>query len=240
MNLHWKVDYTLRKNINRNVLNIYSQRTLDPHANPQASLLNIKILAKVNNPFCRVAQHVFLTSYFVFLFRLLLELFWNWTIFCFFKFFLLARTLPWSGGSVWRLFSINSSCAWNWTVRRGSLLSTTSSPFLAALEFLDAEEREYRLIPGPYTDMLGCSMRRSSIGLASKTSGESPLASKQGGGVTYQLSSSWTWTFNFESSFSFSSEFLPFWTSTKIQSSSTLWVSSTDPGTSCSSVSPQM
>lgn len=115
--------------------------------------------------------------------------------------------LPWSGGSVCRLFSINSSCAWNWTVRRGSLLSTTSSPFLAVLEFRDVEESEgeCRLIPGPYTDILGCSIRRSSIGLASKTSGESPLASKQGGGVTYQLSSSWIWAFNLGSSFSFSS-----------------------------------
>lgn len=115
--------------------------------------------------------------------------------------------LPWSGGSVCRLFSINSSCAWNWTVRRGSLLSTTSSPFLVVLEFRDVEESEgeCRLIPGPYTDILGCSIRRSSIGLASKTSGESPLASKQGGGVTYQLSSSWIWAFNLGSSFSFSS-----------------------------------
>lgn len=37
-----------------------------------------------------------------------------------------------------------------------------------------------------YTDMLGCSMRRSSMGLASA---EAPSAVKQGGGVTNQLSS---------------------------------------------------
>lgn len=68
MNLLWEANYTLRKNINRNVLNIYNRRTLDPHSNPQASLLNIKILAKVNSPFCRVVQRVFLASYFVFYF----------------------------------------------------------------------------------------------------------------------------------------------------------------------------
>lgn len=68
MNLLWEANCTLRKNINRNVLNIYNRRTLDPHANPQASLLNIKILAKVNSPFCRVVQRVFLASYFVFYF----------------------------------------------------------------------------------------------------------------------------------------------------------------------------
>lgn len=37
-----------------------------------------------------------------------------------------------------------------------------------------------------YTDMLGCSMRRSSMGLASAVA---PSAVKQGGGVTNQLSS---------------------------------------------------
>lgn len=142
-----------------------------------------------------------------FLFRLLLELFWKWTMFCFFKFFLLGRMLAWSGGSVCRLLSITSSCAWNWTVRLGSRLSTSAaSSLLGTLELLEAEETEgdCRRTPGPYTDILGCSINKSSIGLGSKTSGESPLASKHGGGVTYQLSSNWTWAFSFETSFSFS------------------------------------
>lgn len=43
-----------------------------------------------------------------------------------------------------------------------------------------------RLFGETYTDMLGCSMRRSSIGLASAVA---PSAVKQGGGVTNQLSS---------------------------------------------------
>lgn len=42
------------------------------------------------------------------------------------------------------------------------------------------------LLGETYTDMLGCSMRRSSIGLASAVA---PSAVKQGGGVTNQLSS---------------------------------------------------
>ncbi len=41
---------------------------------------------------------------------------------------------------------------------------------------------------GPYTDMLGCSMSRFSMGLASIRSSERPPAVKQGGGVTSQLS----------------------------------------------------
>lgn len=126
-------------------------------------------------------------------------------MFCFFKFFLFERMLPCSGGSVCLLFSITSSCAWNCTVRRGSLRSTCSPSSLGVLELLDADEtdEESRLTPGPYTDMLGCSMSKSSIGLASKPSGESPLASKQGGGVTYQLSSNCTCAFNFGTSLSF-------------------------------------
>lgn len=43
-----------------------------------------------------------------------------------------------------------------------------------------------RLFGETYTDMLGCSMSRSSIGLASAVA---PSAVKQGGGVTNQLSS---------------------------------------------------
>lgn len=43
-----------------------------------------------------------------------------------------------------------------------------------------------RLLGETYTDMLGCSMSRSSIGLASAVA---PSAVKQGGGVTNQLSS---------------------------------------------------
>lgn len=43
-----------------------------------------------------------------------------------------------------------------------------------------------KLFEETYTDMLGCSMRRSSIGLASAVA---PSAVKQGGGVTNQLSS---------------------------------------------------
>ena len=43
-----------------------------------------------------------------------------------------------------------------------------------------------RLFEETYTDMLGCSMSRSSIGLASAVA---PSAVKQGGGVTNQLSS---------------------------------------------------
>lgn len=43
-----------------------------------------------------------------------------------------------------------------------------------------------------YTDMLGCSMSRSSRGLVSSSTGSRPLAVKQGGGVTNQLSSSAT------------------------------------------------
>lgn len=43
-----------------------------------------------------------------------------------------------------------------------------------------------RLLEETYTDMLGCSMSRSSIGLASAVA---PSAVKQGGGVTNQLSS---------------------------------------------------
>lgn len=43
-----------------------------------------------------------------------------------------------------------------------------------------------KLLGETYTDMLGCSMSRSSIGLASAVA---PSAVKQGGGVTNQLSS---------------------------------------------------
>ncbi len=43
-----------------------------------------------------------------------------------------------------------------------------------------------KLLEETYTDMLGCSMSRSSIGLASAVA---PSAVKQGGGVTNQLSS---------------------------------------------------
>ncbi len=43
-----------------------------------------------------------------------------------------------------------------------------------------------KLFEETYTDMLGCSMSRSSIGLASAVA---PSAVKQGGGVTNQLSS---------------------------------------------------
>lgn len=43
-----------------------------------------------------------------------------------------------------------------------------------------------KLFGETYTDMLGCSIRRSSIGLASAVA---PSAVKQGGGVTNQLSS---------------------------------------------------
>lgn len=43
-----------------------------------------------------------------------------------------------------------------------------------------------RLLGETYTDMLGCSMSKSSIGLASAVA---PSAVKQGGGVTNQLSS---------------------------------------------------
>ena len=125
-------------------------------------------------------------------------------MFCFFKFFLFGRMLPCFGGSVCLLFSIISSCTWNWTVRRGSRLSTSArSSVLWALVLLEDEEGEGDgcLTPAPYTDILGCSISKSSIGLDSKASGESPLASKHGGGVTYQLSSNSIWHLSFEASF---------------------------------------
>lgn len=165
----------------------------------------LKFCSEGQQPLLPCSPTCFPNILFRFLFRLLLELFWKWTIFCFFKFFLFERMLLWSGGSVCLLFSIKSSCSWNCTVRRGSLFSTCPPSFLGLLELRDADEteEESRLTPGPYTDILGCSISKSSIGLASKTSGKSPLASKQGGGVTYQLSSSCTWAFSLESSFSF-------------------------------------
>lgn len=55
-----------------------------------------------------------------------------------------------------------------------------SSPTTDRLETME------KLLGETYTDMLGCSMSRSSIGLASAVA---PSAVKQGGGVTNQLSS---------------------------------------------------
>lgn len=62
---------------------------------------------------------------------------------------------------------------------RLTILSSPTTDMLL-LETMD------KLLEETYTDMLGCSMSRSSIGLASAVA---PSAVKQGGGVTNQLSS---------------------------------------------------
>ena len=87
--------------------------------------------------------------------------------------------------TAWGLRGEQRWTAWVWGGRSWlaavsvSLEDSDKSLSTPVLEFLPL---------GPYTDMLGCSISRFSIGLASTLSSDWPPAVKQGGGVTNQLS----------------------------------------------------